>query len=286
MRRFVDTRMGQVCCHEEGQGAPLLMIHQSGQSARMFFEALPLLGRTRRAIAIDLPGFGLSDSMPEGASMADLADLCVDVLDALGIARADVYGHHSGNKIATELSVRAPDRVKRLVLAGQSHSIIADRDARNAAIAKFTSPHTALAAIDDPVAAAAEKWMRTLSTVSSAWTQPGAASSDEVRRHARRQALDAIDGAEGSARLYAANTAYDLGQGYTRIPVETLLIEIVTDEEDEMIGRQGAPVCALIPNARLAEISAPNGDGVTLEWQAQDLVGCLEEFLGEPDDNT
>ncbi|MBM9593866.1 alpha/beta fold hydrolase [Roseitranquillus sediminis] len=278
-RTYVATRFGDILCRVEGDGPALLLIHQSGRSSRMFAEVLPLLGRRFRAVAVDLPGFGGSDPLPEGTTIEELADLLVEVMDGLGLGRAHVYGHHSGNKIAAALAGRRPDRLLRLVLAGQSHSIIPDRAERNAAIAKFTDPYTSVAAMPDPALAAVEKWAGTFRTASAAWWQPGVSAHEEHRARGRNAALDAIEAHGGSGRLYAANTAYDLESGYRGIPVPTLVLEIVTPEEDELIGRRAADVQALIPGARVAEIETPNGDGVTLEGHAPALAAVLEDFL-------
>ncbi|MFV0491151.1 MAG: alpha/beta fold hydrolase [Pseudorhodobacter sp.] len=276
---IVETRFGEVFCQEEGQGDPLLLLHQSGRSSRMFRDVLPLLGRSCRAISFDLPGFGRSAPMPEGTTISDLADLCCELLDVLDAAPAHVYGHHSGNKIATEMAVRAPSYLRKLILAGQSHSIIADQQARNEAIGKFTGPYSAIGQIEHVDLAAAASWAKVYRTFSGAWWHPQAMLNEAARNQARAEALDAIEGEVGAARLYAANTAYDLGAGYRSVAVETLVLEIVTPQEDAMIGRQGGDVAALIPGAVLAEIEAPDGDGVTLEGQAPDLAWKILDFL-------
>jgi len=279
---FVKTSVGQVHCRETGGGEPLLMIHQSGRSSRMFLEVLPLLGDRFRVIALDLPGFGRSDPLPEGSSIADLAALCCEVLDALRAVPANVYGHHSGNKIAAEMAVRSPGHLRKLVLSGQSHSIIADRNARNAAISKFTGPYSAIRGIGQPALAAAASWAKVYKTISGAWWSPQAVLSESGKARARAEALDAIESEVGAARLYAANTAYDLGACYGRIGVETMVLEIVTPDEDAMIGRQGRAVANLIPGATFEEISSPSGDGVTLEGQAPELAEKLLNFLDAP----
>lgn len=45
---------------EAGDGPPLVLVHGSGMSASTWAPLMPCLG-TRRLIAFDLPGFGLSD---------------------------------------------------------------------------------------------------------------------------------------------------------------------------------------------------------------------------------
>lgn len=72
--------------------------------------------RVRSTLTLDQRGTGDSGK-PEGPySTAQFADDVVAVLDALGIARADVYGTSMGGRVAQSLAVRHPLRVRRLVL--------------------------------------------------------------------------------------------------------------------------------------------------------------------------
>jgi pimeloyl-ACP methyl ester carboxylesterase len=68
-------------------------------------------------IAVGRCGDGLgerSDAYGTGAAVDDM----VAVLDALGLARVDVYGDSYGSYAAQSLAVRHPDRVRSLVLDG------------------------------------------------------------------------------------------------------------------------------------------------------------------------
>lgn len=98
---------------------PLLLLHQSPASARQFERAFgPLVRRNVRFVAVDTPGFGFSDPPPSLPRIEDLASSIVAVLDHLGIAQADVLGHHTGSLLATELALQYPKRVRRVVLNG------------------------------------------------------------------------------------------------------------------------------------------------------------------------
>ncbi len=68
-------------------------------------------------LAVGRCGAGLgsrSDAYGTGAAVDDM----VDVLDALGLARVDVYGDSYGSYAAQTLALRHPDRVRSLVLDG------------------------------------------------------------------------------------------------------------------------------------------------------------------------
>ncbi|WP_432563885.1 alpha/beta fold hydrolase [Kineococcus sp. SYSU DK003] len=85
-----------------------------------------LAGRFR-VVVVHTRGTGASQ-VPVGAwSTATFADDAVAVLDALGLARAHVYGFSMGGRVATLLAARHPERVDRLVLGatgpGGAHEV-------------------------------------------------------------------------------------------------------------------------------------------------------------------
>jgi len=83
---------------------------------------LPLLERLTglRAVAVDRPGFGLSDpvELPR-ERYRDAAVECLDsVLDALGLDETALLGNSMGGAWALWYTLSHPDRVRRLVLVG------------------------------------------------------------------------------------------------------------------------------------------------------------------------
>jgi pimeloyl-ACP methyl ester carboxylesterase len=136
-RRYVDTADGQVHYRELGSGAPLLLLHQTASSSVMWERAMGCLAEGRRLIAMDTPGFGGSD--PPAAQPADglayYAGRVAGFLDALGLDRADVAGHHTGAMIAAELAAAHPERVGRLVMIGCV--VIASAEERDERIAQI-----------------------------------------------------------------------------------------------------------------------------------------------------
>ncbi|HKX44508.1 MAG TPA: alpha/beta fold hydrolase [Burkholderiaceae bacterium] len=131
-RAFVDLPHGQVHYAECGAAdAPaILLLHQTPRSWAEYRGVLPRLSERHRAIAMDTAGFGDSDPLPEPPSIEAWARVAVGLLDALGIARAHVVGHHTGGVIAVELAARHPGRVAALVLSATPYTDAAFRRAR------------------------------------------------------------------------------------------------------------------------------------------------------------
>src|ERR1700694_2148687 len=108
--------------HDVGTGAPVLLMHGSGPGVSAWANwrpVLPLLAQQRRVIAPDMVGFGYTDR-PAGVhyGMATWVQQALDLMDALDLERADVVGNSFGGALALALAIRAPQRVRRLVLMG------------------------------------------------------------------------------------------------------------------------------------------------------------------------
>jgi pimeloyl-ACP methyl ester carboxylesterase len=118
-RHFVGVPAGVVHYAVCGTGDPVLLLHQTPRSWDEYRDVLPLLGRTRRAIAMDTIGFGDSSRLPRGEdSIERWAEVAISLLDALDIGRTALVGHHTGGYIAIEIAATRPERVSALVLSG------------------------------------------------------------------------------------------------------------------------------------------------------------------------
>jgi pimeloyl-ACP methyl ester carboxylesterase len=102
---------------ERGQGDAILYLHGGGGVASDT-GFLDLLARERRVIAPSHPGFGKS-SLPDWLdSVDDIAHIYLELMDRLGLTRADLVGFSIGGWIAAELATKTPERLNRLVLIG------------------------------------------------------------------------------------------------------------------------------------------------------------------------
>jgi pimeloyl-ACP methyl ester carboxylesterase len=102
---------------EVGEGEPIIFIHGIAGCWRNWLENLPYFGRSYRAIALDLPGFGDSPMPSWEISMSNYGRLVHDFCERLGIDEvAALVGNSMGGFIGTEAVIEEPSRFDRLVL--------------------------------------------------------------------------------------------------------------------------------------------------------------------------
>lgn len=122
-RGYFECRYGQLHVHNAipsgggfEEGTPLLCLHPSPLSGRVFRRFLALSGGGRSIFAPDLPGFGDSDPPPAAAGPAEHAAAIGDFLDSMRLRQIDLLGHGFGALVAVELAALRPGQVRRLVL--------------------------------------------------------------------------------------------------------------------------------------------------------------------------
>src|SRR3954451_15005613 len=101
-----------------GKGAQtVILIHGLGSNKTSFFETISSLTPEYTVHAIDPPGFG-SSSQPLRArsDAAWCARAVCRFMDAEGIARAHLVGTSLGGRVAIEVGLQAPERVRSLSL--------------------------------------------------------------------------------------------------------------------------------------------------------------------------
>ncbi len=120
-RGYFDSPQGQIHFRSCGpdNGEPVLLLHQSPLSSAQFAAVLPLLGAQGfAALALDMPGFGMSDPNPEPNTLAQYAAVIPAALRLRGWSSAHIVGHHTGAVVGAVFAAESPARVRRLVLNG------------------------------------------------------------------------------------------------------------------------------------------------------------------------
>lgn len=115
--RRVELPGAEVNYAELGEGEPVLFVHGLGGCWRNWLENLTHFGRTHRAIALDLPGFGHSPMPSWPIDMPTYGRLIHDFCEKLGIERvAALVGNSMGGFVSTEAVIDDPERFEKLVL--------------------------------------------------------------------------------------------------------------------------------------------------------------------------
>lgn len=114
--RRVELPGAEVNYVEVGEGKPILFIHGISGCWQNWLENLPHFSRERRAIALDLPGFGASPMPSWEIDMPAYGRLVHDFCEKLGIEGATIVGNSMGGFVALEAVTSCPARFDRLVL--------------------------------------------------------------------------------------------------------------------------------------------------------------------------
>jgi pimeloyl-ACP methyl ester carboxylesterase len=118
----VEIRSGRrVRVIESGEGPPVLFLHGSGTSS---LSLLPLFEHLEgvRAIAVDRPGFGLSEPVrvPRERIRDAAIEFLDEVVDELGLEAFALAGASMGGTWALWYALARPERIRRLVLLGSA----------------------------------------------------------------------------------------------------------------------------------------------------------------------
>lgn len=105
------------------ENPPILLLHGSGAGVSAWANwrnLIPSLSSAYRTIALDLVGFGFTETPDnfEYRFMDSWIEQVVALLDTLGIERAHIIGNSFGGALALWLAHRLPERFDRLVLMG------------------------------------------------------------------------------------------------------------------------------------------------------------------------
>ena len=283
-RGFANTDYGQVYFYIKGDGPPLLLLHPTPQSGRIYKRLASKLAKNYCVVVPDTLGFGLSDPLPKDMTMTDLANSVAQVMDAAETERAHVFGFHTGNKIATALAAEHPKRIGKLILCGQTHSLVTKQLDRNAAFGSITDRYFASAEAernaDNPALAHMQWATETFSDFSRLWWDKRAISefgySIELKQYLSARIMDLLQSKESTNAIYTANFIFDFEAALRRIVAPTLIIE-VTSAAEAHLGPQAEILAHLIKDGSHATIA--DGDREILEMRTAEVWQLLEEFL-------
>ena len=105
---------------EEGSGPSVLFLHGAslGSSADVFLRNLGSFAKAGfRAVAFDLPGFGLSD-IPAKQSVPQQRNSIPQFIDAAGLGKSALIAHSRSGGFAVQLALEDPSRYSHVIILG------------------------------------------------------------------------------------------------------------------------------------------------------------------------
>lgn len=114
--RWHETRVGRVHYVDEGRGRPILFLHGNPTWSFLYRDIVKSLRGRFRCVAVDYPGFGLSDRPAAyGYTPAEHSMVIRELVEALDLTDLIVMGQDWGGPIGLAVAVDVPDRVTGLV---------------------------------------------------------------------------------------------------------------------------------------------------------------------------
>lgn len=103
-----------------GAGPPLVLIGGLGLDLSECGQLIDALAPHYRVLAFDNRGAGRTDKPDEPYTIRQMADDTAGLMQALGIERAHLVGMSLGGRIALDLALEQPQRVRSLILVSTS----------------------------------------------------------------------------------------------------------------------------------------------------------------------
>ena len=99
-------------------GVPLVLFNHWGAVLDNFDPGIiDELAKKRRVITTDYRGIGGSEGSAP-LTVGEMADDAIGLIRALGVDKADLLGFSLGGFVAQDIALKAPERVRRLILTG------------------------------------------------------------------------------------------------------------------------------------------------------------------------
>lgn len=95
---------------------PVLILHGWGSNIFYWLPLVKLLTNKYRYICLDLPGFGGTHNLTKNANVPDYTQFVLNFGEKIKLRHFFLVGHSFGGQIATDLSIKHPSNVEKLIL--------------------------------------------------------------------------------------------------------------------------------------------------------------------------
>lgn len=111
----------QVYYEVSGAGDPLVVLHGAYMNIPTMGAIVPMLAKTHKVYALEFQGHGRTTDIDRPITYPNLADDVAAFMDAVGLAKADVFGYSMGAGAGLQLAIRHPAKVNKLVTASVAY---------------------------------------------------------------------------------------------------------------------------------------------------------------------
>lgn len=260
-KTYVDVADGQIHLRYVAgrQAVPTVFLHQTASSSAMYQAVMEQLGDLAPLYALDTPGFGGSYRPPLVPTTDYYVRALLEAVDALGIERFNLFGHHTGAALACQLAAQHPQRVRRLAMIGPVQLTEQERRLwRDSAVKPLT--------IDDQATHLAEVWQR----VTHLDQQPIAYPPSTAL--ATREAIDTLIAGDRWHEAYAAVFDQDFPAWLAQVDCPLLLI----CGDGDVLHPYFQRACQARPDAEVLELEA---GAYVLDQQPQYMAQVIRTFF-------
>jgi len=106
-----------------GAGDPIVVLHGAYMNIPTMGAIIPKLAKTHKVYAVELQGHGRTTDIARPITYQNLADDVAKFMDAVGLAKADIFGYSMGSIAGLQLAFRHPEKVNKLVLASGAYDV-------------------------------------------------------------------------------------------------------------------------------------------------------------------
>jgi len=118
---YADVNGQSIYYEQHGSGDPVVVLHGAYMSTESMRPLIDRLAEDRQVIAFDFQGHGRTADIDRPLTYEGMADDAAALMQALNVARADVFGYSMGGGVAYQLAIRHPERVRRLAAAAATY---------------------------------------------------------------------------------------------------------------------------------------------------------------------
>ena len=122
---YVDVNGIKMYYEIHGQGTPetvpLVVLHGAYMNIPSMGAIIPRLAETHKVYALEFQGHGRTTDIDRPITYPNLADDVAAFMDAVGLAKADVFGYSMGAGAGLQLAIRHPEKVNKLIAASVAY---------------------------------------------------------------------------------------------------------------------------------------------------------------------